>query len=271
MPAPIVTFLSDFGLEDWFVGVVHGVVNEIAPETHVVDLNHLVPPGHIARGAFVLEAAAPDFAPGTVHLAVVDPGVGTARRAIAVDARGQRFVGPDNGLLEWALSADDAVVHELSEPRYFRAPLSRTFHGRDLFGPVAAHLARGVPLASFGPRITDPVRLPASPLVVEPGRVTGRVVFIDRFGNALTNITAGSIAQALGGSFAPDELKLELLDREVTGLSRSYGDSPVGTLVAIMGSSGRIEVSQVGGDAAVRLGIGEGDPVTVRRAARAGA
>jgi S-adenosyl-L-methionine hydrolase (adenosine-forming) len=263
MPAPIVTFLSDFGTQDWFVGVVHGVVNEFAPEAHVVDLNHLVPPGDVVRGAFLLEAAAADFAAGTVHLAVIDPGVGTLRRALAVGARGQFFVGPDNGLLEWALAADDAVVHELVESRWFRTPVSRTFHGRDVFGPVAAHLARGVPLAEFGPRITDAARLDVARPRREGNALLGHVVFIDRFGNALTNLTTSAIAAAFG-ALPQERLHVTVLQREVLGLAGSYGDFPVGTLVAILGSSGRIEIAQVGGDAAVRLGLGEGDPVSVR-------
>ncbi len=264
MATPIVTFLSDFGHEDWFVGVVHGVVHDVAPEAHVVDLNHLVPPGNIARGAFLLEAAAPDFAPGTIHLAVVDPGVGTDRRAIAVRARGQYFVGPDNGLLEWALASPDAEVHALTETRWFRQPTSRTFHGRDVFAPVAGALVRGTPLAELGPRIADPVRLPVASPAIEGDALVGRVMFIDRFGNALTNLSVAALERAFGANVDHAALHLTLLDRSVTGLSRSYGDSPVGALVAIMGSSGRIEVAQVGGDAAVRLGIGEGDPVSVR-------
>jgi hypothetical protein len=256
MPSPIVTFLSDFGSEDWFVGVVHGVVHEVAPDAHVVDLNHLVPPGNIVRGAFLLEAAAPDFAPGTIHLAVVDPGVGTERRALAVSARGQWFVGPDNGLLEWALSSGDAVVHALTETRWFRSPVSRTFHGRDVFGPVAGHLARGV---------YDPVRLHAATPRREGDALVGRVVFIDRFGNALTNITEAALFETLGHELSPAHLRVTVLGRSIAGLSRSYGDAPVGTLVAIMGSSGRIEVAQVGGDASVRMGLGEGDPVRVNR------
>ncbi len=264
MPSPIVTFVSDFGLADWFVGVVHGVINGIAPATHVVDVNHLVPPGNVTRGAFLLEAAAPDFAPGTIHLAVVDPGVGTARRALAVAARGQFFVGPDNGLLEWALSAPDAAAHALTEPRWFRQPLSRTFHGRDVFAPVAAHLATGVPLAQFGPRITDPLRLAVAHPHRENAALVGRVVFIDRFGNALTNLTAAELDAAFGPQIDATRIRVRVLDRELKGLASSYGDAPVGTLVAIVGSSGRLEIAQVGGDAAGRIGMGEGDRVVVR-------
>ena len=263
MPAPIITFLSDFGYQDWFVGVVHGVLYELATEAHVVDLNHLVPPGNVPRGAFLIEAAAPDFPPGTVHLAVVDPGVGTSRRALAVEAHGQWFVGPDNGLLEWALAAEGARVHALVDTRWLRHPMSRTFHGRDVFAPVAAHIARGVPLREFGPAVPDPVRLAVAHPRFENGVLTGRVVFIDRFGNALTNLTTGAILEAFGPKVPHSRLRVSLLDRRIVGLARSYGEGAVGTLVAILGSSGRLEVAQVGGDAATRIGIGEGDPVLV--------
>ncbi len=265
MPAPIITFLSDFGLADWFVGVVHGVLHSAAPDALVVDLSHAVPPGNLSRAAFMIEAAAPDFPPGTVHLAVVDPGVGTDRRAIAVAARGQFFVGPDNGVLEWALGAPDACVHELTEARFFRAPVSRTFHGRDVFAPVAAALASGERLESFGKRIADPVRLPQHDPERRGDTLVGRVVFIDRFGNALTNLTAESISAAFGASADDAGYLVTLLDRRIEGLARSYGDAAVGTLVAILGSSGRLEIAQVGGAASDRLGLGEGDSVTVRR------
>jgi S-adenosylmethionine hydrolase len=265
MPRSIVTFLSDFGHDDWFVGVVHGVLHERAPEAHVVDLAHSVPPGDIVRGAFMLEAAAPDFAPGTVHLAVVDPGVGTERRAIAVSARGQCFVGPDNGLLEWALSDTGARAHALTEPRWFRQPVSRTFHGRDVFAPVAAALATGSRLDALGPPIADPVRLAAHDPYVKDGALVGRVVFLDRFGNALTNLTESALRRAFGPVADDRAFEVTLLDRRICGLARSYGDAPVGTLVAILGSSGRLEIAQVGGAATDRLGLGQGDTVVVRR------
>lgn len=265
MAHPIVTFTSDFGLEDWFVGVVHGVIHGIAPQSPVVDLVHTIVPGHVVHGAFVLEAAATDFPAGTVHLAVVDPGVGTDRRAIAVHAHDQWFVGPDNGLLEWALAAPGAEVHALTETKWFRRPVSRTFHGRDVFAPAAAHLAAGVPLTAFGPRISDPVRLLQHAPTALPGGLTGSIVFIDRFGNALTNLTAAAIRSAFGESFDESQLEVRIHDRVVHGLARSYGDAPVGTLVAILGSSGRLEIAQVGGDAAVRLGLGAGDAVQLGR------
>jgi hypothetical protein len=213
----------------------------------------------------MLEAAAADFPAGTVHLAVVDPGVGTDRRALAVAAHEQWFVGPDNGLLEWALGAPGAEAHALTEARFFRAPVSRTFHGRDVFAPVAAAIARGEKLAAFGPRVTDPVRLPAHDPARRGDALVGRVVFLDRFGNALTNLTARAIAQAFGADADDAGFQVSVLDRRLSGLARSYGDAPVGALVAIIGSSGRLEIAQVGGAATMRLGLGEGDVVEVRR------
>jgi len=261
----IITFTSDFGHQDWFVGVVHGVLHGLCPEARVVDLAHGIPPGNLARAAFVLEAAAPDFPDGTVHLVVVDPGVGTARRALAVSARGQRFVGPDNGLLEWALAAADAEVRALTEERYLRRPVSRTFHGRDVFAPVAAQLACGLALDKVGPRVSDPVRLAAAPPRRVDEALVGRVVYVDRFGNALTNLTAERIAAEFPR--VPDErLEVDVGTRTIHGLTRSYGDAPMGAIVAIMGSSGRLEIAQVGGDAADRLGLGEGDGVRVAAA-----
>jgi len=270
MARPIITFTSDFGLDDWFVGVVHGVLHAGCPDARVVDLTHAVPPGHLAHAAFVIEAAAPDFPAGTVHLVVVDPGVGTSRRALAANAHGFWFVAPDNGVLEWALADPAAEVRVLENEKYFRPPVSRTFHGRDVFAPVAAALARGEPAEELGPRVRDPVRL-ARP-VHDPrgggggrsGDLAGLVMYIDRFGNVLTNLDSGSIERACPGVPEGD---LEVLagGRRISGLARSYGDARVGTVVAIIGSSGRLEIAQVGGAADSRLGLGVGDTVRMRR------
>jgi S-adenosylmethionine hydrolase len=257
---PVLTFTSDFGDDDWFVGVVHGVVLQICPAAHVVDLTHAIPPGDLARAAFVLEAAAPDFGPGTLHLAVVDPGVGTNRRALAVRARGQLFVGPDNGVLEWALADPAAETRALADPRYFREPVSRTFHGRDVFAPVAAHLAAGAAFESVGPPVRDPVRLPRTPVSLDGGVLHGTVVYVDRFGNALTNLTNGELARAFP-KIAESTLEVRIHGKRIAGVTRSYGDAPIGTLVAILGSSGRLELAEVGGHAASRWGIGVGDRV----------
>ena len=262
MPAPIITFTSDFGLSDWFVGVVHGVVHGLCPEARVVDLTHDIPPGHVARAAFVLEAAARDFPAGAVHLAVVDPGVGTDRRVLVVAARGQWFVGPDNGLLEWALCDPAAQAHAVTASQFYRHPVSRTFHARDVFAPVAARLACGEPIASFGPRIPDPVRIVRAMPRLSDGRLIGQVMFVDHFGNALTNLTEEDLAGAFPG-IGEARLEVTVGPRVFRGLARAYGDAKVGTLLAIVGSSGRIEIAQVGGDASARLGLGEGDELAV--------
>jgi hypothetical protein len=260
---PILTFTSDFGHGDWFVGVVHGVIHEVCPEARVVDLTHDIPPGHVARAAFVLEAAAPDFPAGTVHLAVVDPGVGTARRALVVSARGQRFVGPDNGLLEWALAAPGAEARSVTEARFFRESVSRTFHARDVFAPIAARIARGEPAEAMGARIADAVRTARPTPRRDDGWLRGQVMYVDHFGNALTNLTEPDLSDAF--PMVPEAaLTVLVAGRAIAGLARAYGDSTVGTLLAIIGSSGRLEISQVGGDAAERLGLSEGDEVAVR-------
>lgn len=263
--ARIITFLSDFGHDDWFVGVVHGVLHDRCPEARIVDVTHSVHPGQVSRATFILSAAAPDFPAGTVHLVVVDPGVGSLRRAIAVKARGQHFVGPDNGVLEWALSDPAAETHALVAENFFRRPVSRTFHGRDVFAPVAAHLARGEAIEGFGPRVDDPVRRPAPAPRLADGELFGVVVFVDHFGNALTNVTEGHLRDHFP-AVAERDLEVETVGRVIRGLSRSYGDSRVGTLTAILGSSGHLEIAQVGGDAAARLGLSEGNEVRVRRA-----
>jgi hypothetical protein len=267
MARPIITFTSDFGRSDWFVGVVHGILYQVCPEAHVVDLTHEVPPRHIRRAAFLLEAAAPDFPPGTVHLAVVDPGVGTARRALAVAARGQTFVGPDNGILEWALRDPAARAWALTGARWFHQPVSRTFHARDVFAPVAAHLAGGVAPDRLGPEVRDPVRLPHAAPETRGGAIEGCVMFVDHFGNALTNIDAEDLARAFPDASEP-MLEVRVLDHTIRGLAHAYGEHPLGTVVAVVGSSGRLEFAQVGGDCATRLGIGEGDRVQVRRLRR---
>ncbi len=262
MPSPLITFTSDFGLSDWFVGVVHGVIHGLCPEARVVDLTHDIPRGHVERAAFVLEASARDFPDATVHLAVVDPGVGTARRPLAVRARGQWFVGPDNGLLEWALGDPAAETHAVTESRYLRRPVSRTFHARDVFAPVAAHLARGEPIAAFGPRIVDAVRLARAIPRRADGMLVGRVMFVDHFGNALTNLTEPDLADAFP-AVPGSRLQVQVADRVIHGLARAYGDAKAGTLLGILGSSGRVEIAQAGGDASARLGLCEGDEVAV--------
>ncbi len=263
MAPRIVTLITDFGARDWFVGVVHGVILARAPEARVVDVGHEIPPGDISLASFVLEVAAPDFPPGTIHLAVVDPGVGSARRALCVAARGQLFVGPDNGVLEHALRDPHAEVHDAREERYFRRPLSRTFHARDVFAPIAAHLCAGGAAADLGPRVRDPVRLERRLLTLEGGQLNGHVAYIDHFGNCITDITQDDLERAFP-RVAPSDLMVGIGSDVAEGLSQAYADVPLGTLLAVIGSTGRLELAQYGADAASRIGVAVGDAVRVR-------
>ena len=263
MSRPLVTFISDFGLDDWFVGVVHAVLHERCPEARIVDLTHQVPPGAVERAAFALEAAIPDVHGPAVHLVVVDPGVGTPRRAIAVKARGALFVAPDNGVLEWALADPEAETREITAHQLFREPVSRTFHGRDVFAPVAAALAGGFPFDQIGPPVKDPVRIPDARPVVHDGELHGHVVHVDRFGNVLTNVTLPDLEAAFV-RVPRSAIEVVAGGRVIRGLAGSYGDAPVGSLVAVIGSSGRLEIAQSRGDASQRLGLSVRDEIRVR-------
>jgi S-adenosylmethionine hydrolase len=197
----IITLTTDFGTHDWFVGTMKGVILGIAPRAAIVDLTHEIPAGDIRAGAFALAAGFRFFPKGTVHVAVVDPGVGGARKAIAVQTSNYLFVGPDNGVLSLALAREKIKsVHSLGNANYFLRPISHTFHGRDIFAPVAAHLSRGTPMHKFGPARKDFIRLPWPQPRVRRGCIEGEVVFIDRFGNAITNIENASLNAGRGAA-----------------------------------------------------------------------
>ena len=255
-PSGIITLLTDFGLDDAYVGTVKGVLLAINPRVRLVDLTHAVPPQDIRRGSLLLEAAWRFFPRGTVHLAVVDPGVGSARRPIAIKAGGHYFVGPDNGLLGFCFDVAAARGVVLSRAAYHRRPVSRTFHGRDVFAPVAAHCSRGVPLARFGPPLRDPVRLPGSGPQRRGDRVEGKVLLADRFGNLLTNLRE----QDLPGP--SDRGVLAIGPARIRGLVGTYADRPPRALGAVIDSSGRVEVFVREGSAGQRLGLGPGAPVS---------
>ncbi|HZO31454.1 MAG TPA: SAM-dependent chlorinase/fluorinase [Chloroflexota bacterium] len=270
-------FLTDFGLADTYVGVVKAVILSIAPDAQVVDLTHDVPPQDVRAGAFALLTAVPYLPEDAVVLAVVDPGVGTGRRPIAVQAAGRTYVGPDNGLLSWAIRADltpqppllrgegeQAVV--LDRPRFWRPTVSATFHGRDLFGPVAAHLARGVPLAEVGSPCSEIQTLPFPAVrrtIDDDGRVVtaqGEIVHVDRFGNLISNLTASDL---------PDEPTVAVAGRTISELALHFqatgGASKGERLIALIGSAGLLEIAVPNGSAAAALGIGVGASVTVTR------
>jgi hypothetical protein len=261
--APPIVLLTDYGADDWYAGVLHGVLLARSPGAALVDLTHSVPPGDVAAGAFILENAWRWFAEGTVFLVVVDPGVGTERRPLAVRAAGRFFVGPDNGVLSPALSASDAEARQIEGSAVGAVALSPTFHGRDLFAPAAAALHRGTAFDSLGPVVSNPVIRGPEVLVVSQDLLVGRVVYVDRFGNCITDIPEGALERFLGGAGAP---LVRLGTHAVRRWARTYGEAAEGEALALIGSSGRLEIAVRGGDAARRLGVVIGDVVEVRRA-----
>jgi len=259
--ARILTLTTDFGAEGPYVAALKGVVLSLAPGTVIVDVSHAIAPQSIAEGAFVLAAVVPFYPPGTVHLAVVDPGVGTDRRLIAARVDDHWFVLPDNGLIGCVLRGrDPSGVWEIRNPALRRAVVSPTFHGRDILAPAAAHLLRGGDPGDLGPGL-DELVLPSSLEPVEDDEgLTGEVVFLDSFGNLITNVPRDRL-----GSTPPPSWSVEILGREIAGIVRAYADRPPGELVALIGSSDRVEVAVVNGDAAGLLPAGRGTPVRLRR------
>jgi S-adenosyl-L-methionine hydrolase (adenosine-forming) len=265
--AETITFLTDFGLQDDFVGTCHGVIASIAPEARVIDVTHGIDPQAVLQGALVLRNSIP-FVPVGVHLAVVDPDVGGNRRAIAVATRdGRRFVGPDNGLL--LLAADELGVvaaHELAEPRYRLSEVSRTFHARDIFAPAAAHLAAGVPISELGPGVdpADLVRVELPLAEVGRSQVRGTVLIVDRFGNVATNMRRAEI-DGLGCEDG-DRVEVRLqLDRYFAVLAGTFADAPPGELILYADSYGLMTLAISQGNAARLTGVGPGDELRVAR------
>jgi len=264
MSTPIITLTTDFGMRDPWVGIMKGVILGICPAARLVDLAHDIGAQDVLEGALCLEAAASFFPTGTIHLAVVDPGVGSSRRPMALRSAGQCFVGPDNGLFSLVLERAGGRVEavELTAAEYRLARISRTFHGRDIFAPAAAHLASGVPLERLGRAITDPVRLILHSSRREEGLVAGEVIGADRFGNLFTSVTEEDLA----GLDGPLDLVVEIGGIRVGAPVAAYSDVRPGAVGAVVGSTGRLEVFVRDGSAQAALGRGRGAPVVVRRA-----
>lgn len=255
----IITLLTDFGIKDGNVGVMKGVIWQIAPQVQIADLSHLVAPQNVPEAALILLRSAPYFPEGTVHIGVVDPGVGTQRRPIAARLGGLFFVGPDNGMLSMLLERTEhlglpvTIVH-LNRPAYWLPEVSHVFHGRDIFAPSAAHLANGTTLGDLGDIIDDPVRLPFNhPQRTEHGW-QGEVVHIDHFGNVSSNIRTEHLGY-------PENVRVTLCGETIGGLVRTFGERQPGEVVALYGSTGNLIVSVVNGSAAEWLGAKLGDRV----------
>ena len=267
MKLPLITLTTDFGLADHFVAAMKGVVLGIAPQARIVDISHQIEPFAIAQAAFTLDQAARCFPPRTIHVAVVDPGVGSARRPLLAEAGGQYFIAPDNGLLTMIYSRTRPRVRVISAQRYFRHPVSRTFHGRDIFAPVAAHLALGTAPARFGKLISDYVRGEFErPAPAAPGRWRASILAVDRFGNMITNLPAADFA-----FLARVPFRLKAGRRVVRRWVESYSEAAPGELLLIAGSSGYLEIAARESSAARLCGCAAGDRIELRCASSGGA
>jgi S-adenosyl-L-methionine hydrolase (adenosine-forming) len=285
----IVTLTTDFGLRDPYVAEMKAAILSIARDVRLVDVTHEIAPHDVVEAALALEAAARWFPPGTIHVAVVDPGVGTARRGLVVDSGRQRFVGPDNGVFTPFLAAAGWRAFALTAPALRHATVSATFHGRDVFGPAAAHLARGVPPSRFGARVVDPVALRLLDRRVSDRRVAGAVVHVDRFGNLVTSIRAADLdglrerageraaarpiapgaavapaSGARGRGRAANGARLRVtVGRRPVRLVTTYGELQRREIGALVGSQGRLEIAAREASAAARLRARRGTPVAV--------
>ena len=260
-PMQIISLTTDFGQLDGFVGVMKGVIWGIAPEAHIADITHDIPAQNIRLGAYALWRAVPYFPPGSVHIAVVDPGVGTQRRAIGLKIGEQQFVVPDNGLITPILEDGKQtgqpiqIVH-LNNPKYWLPHVSATFHGRDVFAPTGAHLATGVPLSAMGDPISDPIRLEFPRPIKTPTGYLAHITIIDIFGNLTTDLPAGLVPD-------PKRVRFRFKDHLIQGLVPSYGHSRPGDLLALVDSENYIEIAMANGSAEKVTGALVGDVVEV--------
>ena len=264
MPSrPTITLTTDFGTNDHFVGAMKGVILEIVPEAAIVDISHAVQPFDVLDGALTISQAYAYFPAGTVHLVVVDPGVGSARRPIIASTDKYYFVAPDNGILSLIYAQEErAHVRHITSDHYFLQPLSNTFHARDIFAPVAAYLAKQVDSHKFGDEIEDYTRFAApKPKVVDAGRMRAVVLKVDRFGNLITNITPKDAPMLFGADPAP--FKLVVGSKEITVIRTIYSEGTPGEVFGIMGSMGFLEIAANRGNAAQITGAGKGSEVSI--------
>jgi S-adenosylmethionine hydrolase len=256
----IITLLTDFGTHDYFAGAMKGVILSLNPDATIVDITHEIPPQDIQAAAFNLLACYKEFPPGTIHVAVVDPGVGSDRRAILVECANQFFIGPDNGLFSWISELEgNFSAWQVTNEKFFRSPVSSTFHGRDVFAPVAAALSKGVAPAQVGPPLENIVMLaPLSPRTTTDG-IEGSIIHIDRFGNCITNFTAEHVNEERVAAGA----KLIVNKKEITSIRKFFADQggPKTELFMLMGSAGFVEIAAQNTSAAATLSAKRGDRV----------
>ena len=261
-PSGIITLTTDFGTSDLYVGVIKGVILRVNPQAQIVDITHAIPPQDLYSAAFLIDSAYRYFPSGTIHVIVVDPGVGSQRRAIACQTDTACFVCPDNGILTHVLHNENHIrAVAVENSAYFLPQVSNTFHGRDIFAPVAAHLSRGVSLDDLGSTMVHPVQLPIPTPQVPAEEIIGHVIWIDHFGNLVTNISHEILESMVGRN----GLVIQAGSAKIRHLNRSYAESAIGETLAIIGSFGRLEISVNQGDAAQALGLKRGDAITIRR------
>ena len=251
----LITLTTDFNMSDSYVAVMKGVILSITPDARIIDITHQIAPQDVREAAYVLSSAVAYFPPDTIHVVVVDPGVGSERRPIAIQTGQARFVGPDNGVFTPVLAAADReVVVHLDNPRFWRPAVSHTFHGRDIFAPVAAHLAAGQSLTALGSPIDDPVLLDiAQPVRLAAGGLRGQIVHVDRFGNLISNIPGGWLA---GGDWT-----IRIASLELSAIQPTYAAVDSGQIVALVTSGDTLEVAVRDGSAAQRLQVAAGEPL----------
>jgi hypothetical protein len=252
----LITMLTDFGLNDHYVAIMKGVVYNINPQARIVDISHEVRPQDVLQAAFLLKVSYSYFPKRTIHLVVVDPGVGTTRRPILVSTESYYFIAPDNGVLSFIYQQETiSEVRELTASHYFLNPVSQTFHGRDIFSPMVAWLSRGVAASSLGDLVTDykKFNIPV-PTLLKEDILVGRIIYVDRFGNLISNITQKDFTEHLGKS-PGKRFVLRVAERNIGKLSQSYAEGGEGELVALFGSSNYLEFSLNKGNAARALSI----------------
>ncbi len=255
----LITLITDFGYSDPFAGVMKGVILNICPEVRIVDITHHIAPQNIDEAAFKLKSSYAYFPKSTIHVVVVDPGVGTDRAVLGVQTDKYTFLAPDNGILKYIFHTHpDCKVYGITNPDYFLPNVSRTFHGRDVFAPAAAHLARGVTLSEMGEMTREYVRGKIASCEVEGNRIEGQIVAFDRFGNGITNIEEEKIDKT-------KKIRIEIKSVKLDRLSQSYQAVSDGEPLAIIGSSGTIEIAVNRQSAKEKLNLQPGDSVTVVR------
>ena len=256
-----ITLMTDFGLTDGFVGAMKGVIYSINPKAIITDITHDINPYNMLGAAFIFDSVYRFFPKGTVHLVVVDPGVGSERNALAIETEDYYFVAPDNGVLSIAIEREKVIkIIELSKPEYFINKVSNTFHGRDIFAPISANLSLGVDIDLLGNRLSDIVKISNPKPQFTDDKMIGEIIYIDRFGNLITNISMELIEK-----FANDKkIAIKVGNKTICQISRSYADVSVGKLLAIFNSFGKLEIALNSASASKILSVQKGDPVIIQ-------